>query len=118
MHNKSYYRNRNGDLDPHAKKIAWKNHDVAKIIKRKETILNDWNPINNHYLMDVASTLWTNVQWLNICRRNTKLLLRQQLAMIPRDEIAHELRVQNFTIVPQGSALPTPVNQSQIKLVA
>ena len=118
MHNKWYYRNSNGDLDPHAKKIAWKNHDMAKVLNRKEAIVNDWNLINNQYSMDVTNTLWKNTQWLNTNRKDTKLALREPLSIIPRDEIAHELRVQNYTIVPKSNTLPTPVKQHTIKLVS
>ena len=117
MHNRWYYRNPNGNLDPHAKKIAWKNHDMAKVLNRKEAILNDWN-LNNHYSMDVTNTLWVNTQRLSMNRRNTKLALRQSLAIVPLKEIAHELRVQDFTLVPQENTLPAPVKQSPIRFVA
>ena len=76
MHNRQYYRNSKGDIDPHAMKIAGKNHDAHKIDMCKLSAVNDWNAKHDIYTIDVQNTLWANVEWLNTNRWNTKLALK------------------------------------------
>ena len=115
MHNRWYYRNSNGDFDPHAYKMAWKKYHNEIKDKREEEALTDWD---TNYTMDVENTLWVNVKWLNTNRKNTKLALRQPLSIVPRDEIAWALREGNFSIVPMENTLPAPVKPNQIRLAA
>lgn len=116
MHSKRYYRNSKGDLDPHARKLAWKNHEAEKINKHKLKSVTDWNDYN--YTTAVMDTLWTNVNWLNTNRANTQLALRKNLSMIPREEVVGALREWNFSLVPIENTLPAPVKQNQIILIA
>ena len=118
MHNRWYYRNSNGDFDPHAMKIAGKNRDAHKIDMRKLSAVTDWNADYNFYTIDVENTLWVNVKWLNTNRENTKLALREPLSMVPRNEIAGAIREGNFSMVPMENTLPAPVKPNQIMLAA
>lgn len=118
MHNKWYYRNPYGDFDPHAMRIAGKNHDMNKNRMRKLGAVNDWNTNYDRYTIDVQSTLWVNVKWLNTNRENTKLALRQPLNIVPRDKIAGAIIEGNFSMVPMEKTLPAPRKPEQIMLVA
>ena len=117
MHKRWYYRNSNGDLDPHAQKMAWKYHDLAKFLNREEARLGDWN-VNNNYSMDVTNTLWVNTQQLDTNRENTKLALRQPLSIVPRDEIAGAIIEGNFSMVPMEKTPPSPVKPEKFMLLA
>ena len=123
MHNRWYYRNSNGDLDPHARKIASKNLNDYKNIMHARKKVTDWNTNYDFnydfYTMDIENTLWVNIDWLNTNRENTKLALRQPLSMVPRDEIAGAIREWNFSmIIPIENTLPTPVKPNQIMLAS
>ena len=120
MHNRWYYRNSNGDFDPHAKKIAWKNRDTYKNEMRKLYAVTDWNTNYSYYKADVESTLWVNVEWLKANRKNTQLALRSNLSIVPIDRysVGHELKERNFSMVPAKNTLPTPVKPRQIMLAA
>ena len=120
MHNRWYYRNSNGNLDPHAMKIAWKNHDYNKNEMRKYSAVTDWNTNYDYYKTDVEDTLWVNIDWLNTNRKNTQLALRNNLSLVPIDKynVGHALKEGNFSMVPMEKAKPVPIKPTQIILTA
>jgi hypothetical protein len=118
MHNRWYYRNANGDFDPHALKIAWKNRDANKNEYHNLKKVTDLGCIYDNYTLDVAHTISTDVSWLKASKEETKLALRQPLAMVPRDEIAHDLRVGNYTLAPKQDTYLAPIKKHSIRLAS
>ena len=119
MHNRWYYRNSNGDFDPHAMKMAGKNHDAHKLDIRKLNAVTDWDTNYGYYGTDIESTLWVNVDWLNTNKENTQLALRNNLSLVPIDKynVGRELREGNFSMVPMENK-PAPEKPKQILLAA
>ena len=115
MHNRWYYRNSNGDFDPHAMKIAGKNRDAHKINMRKLSAVTDWNADYDFYTMDIQNTLWVNVDWLNTNKKDTQLALRNNLSLVPIN-VGRELREGNFSMMPVTK--PAPEKPQKIILAA